>query len=106
MAERLDDLVDLGADALILSGLPHLEEALRVGEEVLPLFGGAARKAATAGAAAAGADAAASPSSSSSSAESAAPTADSASPTESAESASPTESAESAADLVPAGADR
>ena len=41
VAERLDDLVAIGADALILSGLPHLEEAYRVGEEVLPLFGGA-----------------------------------------------------------------
>ena len=41
VAERLDDLVQIGADSLILSGLPHLEEAHRVGEEVLPLFGGA-----------------------------------------------------------------
>jgi alkanesulfonate monooxygenase len=41
VAERLDDLVRIGADSLILSGLPHLEEAHRVGEEVLPLFGGA-----------------------------------------------------------------
>jgi alkanesulfonate monooxygenase len=39
-AERLDDLVRIGADALILSGLPHLEESYRVGEEVLPLFNG------------------------------------------------------------------
>jgi alkanesulfonate monooxygenase len=39
-AERLDDLVTLGADSLILSGLPHLEEAYRIGEEVLPLFNG------------------------------------------------------------------
>ncbi len=39
VAERLDDLAAIGADALILSGLPHLEEAYRVGEEVLPLFG-------------------------------------------------------------------
>jgi alkanesulfonate monooxygenase len=45
VAERLDDLVGLGADSLILSGLPHLEEAYRVGEEVLPLFGGARRPA-------------------------------------------------------------
>ncbi|HEY8524995.1 MAG TPA: LLM class flavin-dependent oxidoreductase [Acidimicrobiales bacterium] len=43
VAERLNDLVELGADSLILSGLPHLEEAYRVGEEVLPLFGGARR---------------------------------------------------------------
>ena len=42
VAERLDDLVRLGADALILAGLPHLEEAYRVGEEVLPLFRGRA----------------------------------------------------------------
>jgi alkanesulfonate monooxygenase len=42
-AERLDDLVRIGADALILSALPHLEEAFRVGEEVLPLFLGSAR---------------------------------------------------------------
>lgn len=40
VAERLDDLVAIGADSLILSGLPHLEEAYRVGEEVLPLFAG------------------------------------------------------------------
>lgn len=38
VAERLDDLVRSGADSLILAGLPHLEEAYRVGEEVLPLF--------------------------------------------------------------------
>ena len=43
VAERLDDLVAIGTDALLLSGLPHLEEAYRVGEEVLPLFGGVAR---------------------------------------------------------------
>jgi len=42
VAERLDDLVRIGADALILAGLPHLEEAFRVGEEVLPLFRGRA----------------------------------------------------------------
>jgi alkanesulfonate monooxygenase len=42
VAERLDDLVRIGADALILAGLPHLEEAYRVGEEVLPLFRGRA----------------------------------------------------------------
>ena len=38
VAERLDELVQIGADSLILSGLPHLEEAYRVGEEVLPRF--------------------------------------------------------------------
>jgi alkanesulfonate monooxygenase len=37
-AERLDDLVRIGTDALVLSALPHLEEAYRIGEEVLPLF--------------------------------------------------------------------
>jgi alkanesulfonate monooxygenase len=42
VAERLDDLVRIGADALVLAGLPHLEEAYRIGEEVLPLFRGRA----------------------------------------------------------------
>jgi alkanesulfonate monooxygenase len=40
VAERLDELVRLGADAFILSSTPHLEEAYRVGEEVLPLVRG------------------------------------------------------------------
>lgn len=40
VAERLDDLVQLGADAFILASTPHLEEAYRVGEEVLPLIRG------------------------------------------------------------------
>ena len=40
VAERLDDLVHLGADAFILASTPHLEEAYRVGEEVLPLVRG------------------------------------------------------------------
>lgn len=39
VAERLDELVALGVDAFILAGNPHLEEAYRVGEEVLPLLG-------------------------------------------------------------------
>src|SRR5206468_10021790 len=39
-AERLDDLVRIGADAFILSGLSHLEEAYRIGSEVLPRFQG------------------------------------------------------------------
>ena len=39
VAERLDELIDLGVDAFILAGNPHLEEAYRVGEEVLPLLG-------------------------------------------------------------------
>lgn len=37
-AERLNDLIELGVDAFILAGVPHLEEAYRVGEEVLPLL--------------------------------------------------------------------
>jgi len=40
VAERLDDLVKLGADAFILASTPHLEETYRVGEEVLPLVKG------------------------------------------------------------------
>lgn len=40
VAERLDDLIRLGADAFILASTPHLEEAYRVGEEVLPLVRG------------------------------------------------------------------
>ncbi|MRW90681.1 LLM class flavin-dependent oxidoreductase [Duganella sp. FT80W] len=40
VAQRLDDLVQLGADAFILASTPHLEEAYRVGEEVLPLLRG------------------------------------------------------------------
>ncbi|MCU1360523.1 MAG: Alkanesulfonate monooxygenase [Ilumatobacteraceae bacterium] len=39
-AERLSDLIDLGVDAFILAGVPHLEEASRVGAEVLPLIRG------------------------------------------------------------------
>ncbi|HZU64002.1 MAG TPA: LLM class flavin-dependent oxidoreductase [Novosphingobium sp.] len=48
-AEKLDELIRLGADGFILAGTPHLEEAWRVGEEVLPLLGqsaGALREAA------------------------------------------------------------
>lgn len=40
VAERLDELIALGVDAFILAGVPHLEEAYRVGEEVLPLLRG------------------------------------------------------------------
>jgi alkanesulfonate monooxygenase len=40
VAERLDQLVQLGADSFILASTPHLEEAYRVGEEVLPLVRG------------------------------------------------------------------
>jgi alkanesulfonate monooxygenase len=36
-AERLDDLIRIGVEGFILAGTPHLEEALRVGEEVIPL---------------------------------------------------------------------
>ncbi|HEY8525002.1 MAG TPA: LLM class flavin-dependent oxidoreductase [Acidimicrobiales bacterium] len=43
VAERLDELIALGVDAFILAGVPHLEEAYRVGEEVLPLIRGRAR---------------------------------------------------------------
>lgn len=38
-AEKLDELIRLGTDGFILAGTPHLEEAYRVGEEVLPLLG-------------------------------------------------------------------
>jgi alkanesulfonate monooxygenase len=40
VAERLDELIGIGVDAFILAGVPHLEEAYRVGEEVLPLLRG------------------------------------------------------------------
>ena len=40
VAEKLDQLVQLGADSFILASTPHLEEAYRVGEEVLPLVRG------------------------------------------------------------------
>ncbi|GII60225.1 alkanesulfonate monooxygenase [Sphaerisporangium krabiense] len=40
VAERLDELIGLGVGAFILAGVPHLEEAYRVGEEVLPLLKG------------------------------------------------------------------
>ncbi len=40
VAERLDELQALGSDAFILASNPHLEEAYRVGEEVLPLLRG------------------------------------------------------------------
>ena len=39
-AQKLDELIQLGADSFILAGTPHLEEAYRVGEEVLPLVTG------------------------------------------------------------------
>jgi alkanesulfonate monooxygenase len=39
VAEKLDELVALGTDSFILAATPHLEEAYRFGEEVLPLIG-------------------------------------------------------------------
>jgi alkanesulfonate monooxygenase len=38
VAERIEEYRALGCDELILSGYPHLEEAYRVGEGVLPLL--------------------------------------------------------------------
>jgi len=38
-AAKLDELIGRGTDAFILAGTPHLEEAYRIGEEVLPLLG-------------------------------------------------------------------
>ncbi|WP_242907211.1 LLM class flavin-dependent oxidoreductase [Actinomadura terrae] len=40
VAARLDELIALGVDAFVLAGVPHLEEARRVGENVLPLLRG------------------------------------------------------------------
>jgi alkanesulfonate monooxygenase len=40
VAERLDELMNIGVDAFILAGVPHLEEARRVGSRVLPLLKG------------------------------------------------------------------
>jgi alkanesulfonate monooxygenase len=40
VAERLDELMNLGVDSFILAGVPHLEEARRVGQRVLPLLKG------------------------------------------------------------------
>jgi alkanesulfonate monooxygenase len=37
VAERLSEFRDAGISTFILAGSPHLEEALRVGQEVLPL---------------------------------------------------------------------
>jgi alkanesulfonate monooxygenase len=39
-AEWLDRYLQAGVDSFILAGTPHLEEAYRVGEEVLPLVRG------------------------------------------------------------------
>jgi alkanesulfonate monooxygenase len=38
VAERLAEFRDAGISTFILAGSPHLEEALRVGQEVLPLL--------------------------------------------------------------------
>jgi alkanesulfonate monooxygenase len=38
VAERITEYAALGLDEFILSGYPHLEEAWRFGEEVLPLL--------------------------------------------------------------------
>lgn len=38
-AAKLDELIARGTDGFILAGTPHLEDAYRVGEEVLPLLG-------------------------------------------------------------------
>jgi len=37
-AAKLSELIERGTDAFILAGTPHLEEAYRIGEEVLPLL--------------------------------------------------------------------
>ncbi|RKS75299.1 alkanesulfonate monooxygenase [Motilibacter peucedani] len=42
VAERLAEYEEIGFDEVILSGWPHLEEAWRVGEQVLPLLDRAA----------------------------------------------------------------
>ncbi|MGY1812747.1 LLM class flavin-dependent oxidoreductase [Blastococcus sp. SYSU D00820] len=39
VAERIEEYAALGFEEFVLSGWPHLEEAWRVGEEVLPLLG-------------------------------------------------------------------
>ncbi|MDX6741521.1 LLM class flavin-dependent oxidoreductase [Actinocorallia sp. A-T 12471] len=40
VAARIDELLALGVDSLILAGMPHLEEARRIGAHVLPLLKG------------------------------------------------------------------
>jgi alkanesulfonate monooxygenase len=39
VAERLQEYIDIGVGHFILASNPHLEEAYRVAEEVLPLVG-------------------------------------------------------------------
>ena len=51
VAERLAEYVDIGVSSFILASNSHLEEAYRVGEEVLPLVPQAARRQVTARAA-------------------------------------------------------
>jgi alkanesulfonate monooxygenase len=43
VAERIGEYAALGIEEFVLSGYPHLEEAWRVGEEVLPLLAGRSR---------------------------------------------------------------
>jgi len=38
VADRIAEYQDLGIDEFILSGYPHLEEAYRVGEGVMPVL--------------------------------------------------------------------
>lgn len=38
VAERIEEYHALGVDSFILSGYPHLEEAIRLGDELLPLL--------------------------------------------------------------------
>ena len=38
VAERLSDYIEIGVDHFILAANPHLEEAYRIGEEVVPLI--------------------------------------------------------------------
>ncbi|SPL70952.1 LLM class flavin-dependent oxidoreductase [Acinetobacter stercoris] len=39
VAQRLQEYIDIGVEHFILASNPHLEEAYRIGEEVLPLLG-------------------------------------------------------------------
>ena len=40
VAQRLDKLINLGVDAFILAGNPHLEEAYRIGVAIGSAYGG------------------------------------------------------------------
>ena len=46
VAETLSGYIDAGIDTVILASSPHLEEAYRIGEDLLPLFGSRRRVAA------------------------------------------------------------